>query len=135
MLSARSKIQSASQTVAGWISSFLHFSVPDEGPLSDFDESMPDMIDLMVNGINDNKFKLMNTVKNLSDEMENKLSNAVNIETGKMNATATVRSNSLYNSVIQLNAKFDGVVEMDKQKTGRILTPYVTKTIKAGGIV
>lgn len=33
------------------IRSWLHFSVPDEGPLSDFDTYAPDMIELFANGI------------------------------------------------------------------------------------
>lgn len=36
------------------IRSFLHFSVPDEGPLSDADSYMPDMMRLMAEGIDNN---------------------------------------------------------------------------------
>lgn len=43
--------------VANKIKSFLGFSVPEDGPLSDFDTYMPDMIDLMVRGINAGKKK------------------------------------------------------------------------------
>lgn len=66
---SKNKITSASKSVAGWISSFLHFTVPEKGPLSDMDESMPDMIDLMVKGINDNKLKLINSVKKMASDM------------------------------------------------------------------
>lgn len=38
--------------LAGMISSYIHFSEPDVGPLSNFHTYMPDMIDELVNGIN-----------------------------------------------------------------------------------
>ncbi len=44
--------------VAGTIASFLHFSEPDEGPLSNFHTFMPDMIDLLGKGIEGNLHKL-----------------------------------------------------------------------------
>ena len=37
--------------VAGLISSYIHFSEPDVGPLSDFHTYMPDMMDMIANGI------------------------------------------------------------------------------------
>lgn len=52
--------------VATTISDFLHFSVPEKGPLADFDKSMPDMIDLMVKGIDQNKYKLKDAVDGLA---------------------------------------------------------------------
>lgn len=58
-----SKVKSVASTIA----SFLHFSVPDEGPLKDFDKSMPDMIDLMVKGIDQNEYKLKNAVTGIAN--------------------------------------------------------------------
>lgn len=57
------------KSVASTISSYLHFSVPDKGPLADFDKSMPDMIDLMVKGIDQNKYKLKDAVDGLATNM------------------------------------------------------------------
>ena len=63
--------------IAGTISKFIHFSKPDEGPLSDFDEYAPDMIDLFVQGINSNSRKLkdaftknFNFVSELPDKID-----------------------------------------------------------------
>lgn len=39
------------QNVASTIASYLHFSVPDKGPLADFDESGGDMIDTFIRGM------------------------------------------------------------------------------------
>ena len=55
--------------VANKIKSFLGFSVPEDGPLSDFDTYMPDMIDLMVRGINAGKKKVEGALQNLTGDM------------------------------------------------------------------
>lgn len=64
-----SALTSKVKSVASTISSFLHFSVPDKGPLADFDKSMPDMIDLMVKGIDKNEYKLSNAVEGLAENL------------------------------------------------------------------
>lgn len=67
---SKSIISSAASTVAGWISSFLHFSLPEKGPLSDMDESMPDMIELMADGIDKNKNKLIKSAHNMAQDVK-----------------------------------------------------------------
>ena len=52
--------------IAGTIASFLHFSEPDEGPLSNFHTFMPDMIDLLGKGIRGNLGKLTGPMKELA---------------------------------------------------------------------
>lgn len=52
----------AAEGIASIVSNFIHFSVPKEGPLSDFDESAPDMMDLFIKGIKDNEKKLKNQI-------------------------------------------------------------------------
>ena len=52
--------------IAGTIASFLHFSEPDEGPLSNFHTFMPDMIDLLGKGIKGNLGKLTDPMKELA---------------------------------------------------------------------
>ena len=131
---SKSGITGAASTVASWIGSFLHFTVPDKGPLSDFDKSMPDMIELMEEGINKNKSKVLNAVQSLSADMEKRLQDVVNLEIGKTNATATVKSNAMYNSVIQINANFDGNVEMDSTRVGRLVAPAISKTLRTAGV-
>lgn len=55
--------------VANTISSYLHFSVPDVGPLRDAPNWMPDMIDLMVDGIKKSEPKLDKTLQTMSKNM------------------------------------------------------------------
>lgn len=51
-------LQAKCEAIAAMIASYIHFSLPDKGPLSDMDESMPDMINMMVKGIDQNMPKL-----------------------------------------------------------------------------
>lgn len=55
--------------VASVVSKYLHFSVPDIGPLADADTWMPDMIDLLVGGMRDNKYKLAAEAENLASTL------------------------------------------------------------------
>ena len=52
--------------IVGTIASFLHFSEPDEEPLSNFHTFMPDMIDLLGKGIRGNLGKLTGPMKELA---------------------------------------------------------------------
>lgn len=132
--SSKNVVKDAANGLAGIIKSILGHSVPKEGPLKDELTYMPDMINNLVKGINDNKYKLDNAMLGLTSDMENRLRSAVNLEVGNMNATATVKSNAMYNSVINIKADFTGNVDIDGNRAGRILAPSVTKAIKAGGI-
>lgn len=53
--------------VGGKIKSLLGFSEPEEGPLSDFHTYAPDMMDLFIKGIKDNRRKLINETKKAFD--------------------------------------------------------------------
>jgi len=55
--------------IASTISSYIHFSVPDQGPLKDADTFMPDMIDLMVKGIDKNEYRLADAVEGMASTM------------------------------------------------------------------
>ena len=48
---AASSVIAAAENVASRVRSLLHFSVPDEGPLSDADTYMPDFMKLLATGI------------------------------------------------------------------------------------
>lgn len=68
----RSGIDAVSEAVSGVASkirSFLHFSEPDEGPLSDFHTYMPDMIDLMAAGITEGRKKVRGALEGVTGDM------------------------------------------------------------------
>lgn len=56
--------------VTNFIKKNLHFSVPDEGPLADADEWMPDFMDLLATGIDKNKSRVESQIKDLQDIMD-----------------------------------------------------------------
>lgn len=59
----------AAKSVADKIKSFLHFSRPDEGPLREYEVWMPDFMEGLANGINANKHRVVNSVKDLAGQM------------------------------------------------------------------
>lgn len=63
------RITNAVNSVANKIKSFLHFTEPDEGPLSNFHTYMPDMVELMANGIRSNTGKIKSEMENLASMM------------------------------------------------------------------
>lgn len=56
--------------ITNFIKKNLHFSVPDEGPLADADEWMPDFMDLLATGIDRNKSRVESQIKDLQDIMD-----------------------------------------------------------------
>ena len=66
ILSMIRKVTNAVKKIANTISSFLHFSVPDKGPLVDVPNWMPDMIDELTKGIYANEGKLKKAAGSLA---------------------------------------------------------------------
>jgi hypothetical protein len=56
--------------VADTIRSFLHFSVPDVGPLTDFEDWMPDFMKGLADGINKSKKYVETAVSGVADAMQ-----------------------------------------------------------------
>jgi len=56
--------------VADTIRSFLHFSVPDRGPLTDFESRMPDFMSGLANGINKNKKLITRAISGVAESMQ-----------------------------------------------------------------
>ena len=62
-------VTDAVRGVADKIKSFLHFSVPDEGPLTDYESWMPDFMKGLAAGIEKNKSLVTNAVRGLANDM------------------------------------------------------------------
>ena len=69
IMGAVEKVGKAVKGVADKIKSFLGFSEPEDGPLSDFHTYMPDMIDLMAQGIQAGKEKVKDAIGELAQGM------------------------------------------------------------------
>lgn len=59
----------AVKSVADKIKSFLHFSVPDEGPLTDYESWMPDFIGGLAKGIEKSRGMIQKAVSGVSSDM------------------------------------------------------------------
>lgn len=70
-----SRVASAASSLASRVRAYIGFSEPEKGPLSDFHTYMPDMIELMVKGINDNAYKVDNAINNLASNMAGGINN------------------------------------------------------------
>lgn len=64
-----SKIGDAAEGIADKISSFLHFSVPDEGPLTGYQKWMPDFMRGLAKGIEQSRGLIQKAVENVSGDM------------------------------------------------------------------
>ena len=66
---AADHVQQAVGNVAQNIRNFLHFSVPDEGPLTDYESWMPDFMSGLARGIDSNKNKVVSAMRSLASDM------------------------------------------------------------------
>ena len=93
------KVSSAVSNVASTIKSYLHFSVPDVGPLTDYETWMPDFIDGMAKGIDNNKYKLVDAVQGMASDMR--------IGIPALSAPA-LKNVGTYNQPVQTNTESNG---------------------------
>lgn len=63
------KVKDAVCSVADTIKSFLHFSVPDEGPLTEYESWMPDFMSGLAKGIENSKGMVKDAVSGLAADM------------------------------------------------------------------
>ncbi len=98
--SAASAVGNAVQGVAQNIRSFLHFSVPDEGPLVDYQSWMPDFMQGLADGINTSKYKVAQSIQGLASDMS--ISPAVRSAAGEYSAQ-TIDNSVTKAPVININ--------------------------------
>jgi len=67
-----SSVVSAVSNVASTIRSYLHFSVPDKGPLTDFEKWMPDFMHGMAEGIRKNRPLIAKAISGVAEVMDMK---------------------------------------------------------------
>ena len=64
-----SKVKEAVTDVAETIRSFLHFSVPDEGPLTDYEDWMPDFMGGLAKGMEESRGMIEKAVRGVASDM------------------------------------------------------------------
>lgn len=105
---AMSWVGDAVSGVASKIKSFLGFSEPEDGPLSDFHTYMPDMMDLMTKGITAGKEKVKAALEIVTGDMAViAKSNVVSPGTAKTASTGGVNSRTVTQNV-EINNQFNG---------------------------
>lgn len=106
--SAVDRVGEAVKGVADKIKSFLGFSEPEDGPLSDFHTYMPDMIDLMASGITSGKKKVKDALEGMTGEMSViAKANVVSKATGR-GATGGTTSGRTVTQNVNINNQFNG---------------------------
>lgn len=69
IMSCIGKVKDAVSNVAETIKSYLHFSVPDEGPLTEYESWMPDFMSGLAKGIEKSKSMVTDAVSGLAADM------------------------------------------------------------------
>lgn len=57
--------------IASTVSSYLHFSAPDKGPLKEYEQWMPDFMRGLANGINSNSYLVTDAMNKLTGDLAN----------------------------------------------------------------
>ena len=140
---AKSTVESAVKGVADKIKSFLGFSEPEDGPLSNFHTYMPDMIDLMTYGIKKNQGKVIGTVSGMASAISSEIQNGDyamgNIKVGKNTTSALTGfsdkvADSFSSLMDRLQAIADGVTFATPVVAKGSVMPYsVAASTNAGG--
>ena len=73
-----SSLSDSVSNIADTIRSYLHFSVPDVGPLTDFESWMPDFMNGLADGINKSKKVVAKAVSGVADTMKLSLNSEQN---------------------------------------------------------
>ena len=97
--------------LASKISSYLHFSRPDKGPLREYEKWMPDMVEGLGKTLEKSSPQLVNKVKKMSEEMSNELKS---IDYGKVKS---VNTSSNTNTII---------TDLDYDKMANAITKSLT---------
>lgn len=132
---AISKVTDAVSGVAGKIKSFLHFSVPDEGPLTDFHSWMPDFMGGLAEDIGGNQDTVLDKVKGLasgiSTLMQGATASAATATGGAVsntsNTTNVTQNNTFNNSYSGSDTQAQQNVSKGMNKSAQDATTYMAK--------
>lgn len=124
------KVGDAVSGVAKKIKNFLHFSRPDEGPLREYEQWMPDFIKGLTNSLDKASPELINQVKQLSSEMSQAMQPNLAFNGAYNNETSPNGINTLsnYNSLVEaFTEALEGMkIELDDEEVGS----FVKRTVE-----
>lgn len=119
----KEKIKDVKETIKGvasTIASYIHFTEPDIGPLSNFHTFMPDMIDLLTKGITDGLPQVANAMNNLASTM------VPSIDVPQLGAGATTNT---------FNINVYGAQGQDVSELADILEQRIASNVMRRGVV
>ena len=90
--------------VAGTISSFIHFSEPDVGPLKDFHTYMPDMMKEMADGITNNTWRVEHAISGVAGSMAGQTTADYSPITGRLDSLIGAANGQTVNVILQGDA-------------------------------
>ena len=126
------KVGDAVKGVGKKIRSFLHFSVPDEGPLVDYETWMPDFMSGLANGILSNMYKVTGAMQQVSAAVANTMltiSSGPQVQTamaaayGGYSVPVNVPHNSGSSTPAQSTDSGTGKVEVNQYFQGKVPSP------------
>lgn len=114
----------AVKSVADKIKSFLHFSVPDEGPLTEYESWMPDFMNGLAKGIEKSKGVVAKAVEGVSQDMV--INPNVNATSAAMESTST---SSAQNTASIVGAIHDAIAGLNMQGGNISIPVYIGGTL------
>ena len=114
----------AVKSVADKIKSFLHFSVPDEGPLTEYESWMPDFMNGLAKGIEKSKGVVAKAVEGVSQDMV--INPNVNATSAAMESTST---SSAQNTASIVGAIREAFANMNTNGGDTVIPVYIGGTM------
>ena len=102
---AKQAVFNAARNVASGIRSFLHFSRPDQGPLRDYEEWMPDMMKGLATGITDSMPEVDSALSYLANHMTKEI---------QLNATPQLAKGVVVPAALTMSAQANQQATADK---------------------
>ncbi len=121
------QVEAAVKGVADTVSSYLHFSVPDTGPLADFQSWMPDFMSGLAGGMTDNIGKIKNAASGISSTIS-VAANPVSTFGNSGNSNNADSTNAIISALSTLSAK-TSFATGEKKPTSGSSTPIVINLI------
>lgn len=127
--------------VADKIASFLHFSKPDEGALSDYETWMPDFIKGLADGIEKSSYMIEDASLDLANDMSNSIIGSTRMALRGLNSGITSSLNPTINPSIayDLNYQLMAIamkealkevdVELDDRAVGKFIDKQVSEEV------
>lgn len=114
----------AVKSVADKIKAFLHFSVPDEGPLTEYESWMPDFMNGLAKGIEKSKDVVAKAVEGVSQDMV--INPNVNATSAAMESTST---SSAQNTASIVGAIREAFANMNTNGGDTVIPVYIGGTM------